>query len=264
MKPGILSTETGSEQYITTAMKKALKKIALFFATAVALVVVVLILFIVRSAIIRGNMTPVETSQLTDDVYVIKEKYVNMYLVRDGDDFIAIDAAISRGTVKSEMKKLGIDPDRVRAVFLTHSDADHAGGLRLFDKAEIYLPKDEEQLIDGRADRFLWVGNKIDVSDYKLVDDSPVKIGSLKVVPVAAPGHTPGTTCYQVNERYLFTGDVLRLYNGTLKSFPGFSNSNKRQARKSVNSVTGLKGVQYIFTGHYGYTDNYERAVKGR
>lgn len=245
-------------------MKKALKKIALLFATAVALVLVVLILFIVRSAMIRGNMTPVETSKLTEDVYAIKDKYVNMFLVSDGSDFIAIDAGISRGAVKDEMKKLGIDPDRVRALFLTHSDADHAGGMRLFDKAEVYLHKDEEQLIDGRAHRFLWVGNKIDASDYNLVDDRPVRTGNLKVVPVAAPGHTIGTVCYQVNDKYLFTGDVLRLYNGTIEKFPRFSNSNKRQARKSINRITDLQGVKYIFTGHYGYTDDYDNAVKKR
>jgi len=30
---------------------------------------------------------------------------------------------------------------------LTHSDFDHAGGLSLFENAEIYLSRDEEQMI---------------------------------------------------------------------------------------------------------------------
>ena len=41
---------------------------------------------------------------------------------------------IKKGAVKDELKKLEIDPDKVRAVLLTHSDGDHAGGISLFDK----------------------------------------------------------------------------------------------------------------------------------
>jgi len=88
-----------------------------------ALVIIYLIIF--KSSV--KKMTPVETARLTEDVYAVKDKYVNMYLVRDGNDFIAFDAGIKPGTIRGELKKLDIDPDRVKAVFLTHSDTDHAG-----------------------------------------------------------------------------------------------------------------------------------------
>lgn len=242
-------------------MKKVFGKLLRWLlGISISLIVLAIIYLVVFRSTIR-KMTPVETGQLTEDVFAIKDKYVNLYLVRDGNDFIAFDAGIKPGTVRSQMKKLGIDPDRVRAVFLTHTDSDHAGALSLFKKAEVYLHKDEEQMINGETGRMLWIGNRISTSDYLLLDDKKVRMGDVRIEPVPTPGHTTGLTCYIVNDIYLFTGDAVSLQNGIVGLFPKFINKNARRARKSVNNITGLDGVQYIFTAHHGYSANYESAV---
>jgi len=233
----------------------------LVLAGSVALIIVFMITYLVIAKSAMKKMMPVETRQVTEDVYSIKTKYVNMYLVKDGGHFIAIDAGTKKGAVKDELKKLDIDPDRVRAVLLTHSDNDHAGGISLFDKAVIYLPEDEEQVINGETGRFLWFGNKIDTENYKLLKDKSFRIGDLKIRLIPTPGHTAGSTCYIVNDRYLFTGDAVALDNGTIARFPKIINKNARKAKRSMNNLTGLDGVQYIFTAHYGYTDNYKSAT---
>jgi len=242
-------------------MKKFFKKLLLVLAGTVALIIVFMITYLVIAKSAMKKMMPVETRQVTEDVYSIKTKYVNMYLVRDGGHFIAIDAGTKKGAVKDELKKLDIDPDRVRAVLLTHSDNDHAGGISLFDKAVIYLPEDEEQVINGETGRFLWFGNKIDTENYKLLKDKSFRIGDLKIRLIPTPGHTAGSTCYIVNDKYLFTGDAVALDNGTIARFPKIINKNARKAKRSMNNLTGLDGVQYIFTAHYGYTDNYKAAT---
>jgi glyoxylase-like metal-dependent hydrolase (beta-lactamase superfamily II) len=242
-------------------MKKFFKKLLWVLAGIVAFIFVFMIAYLIIAKTAMKKMMPVETRQVTDDVYSVKTRYVNMYLVKDGDHFIAIDAGIKKGAVKDELKKLDIDPDRVRAVLLTHSDADHAGGISLFDKAVIYLPKDEEQVINGETGRFLWFGNKIDTDNYELLKDKSFRIGDLKIRLIPTPGHTAGSTCYIINDIYLFTGDALALDNGTIARFPGIINKNARKARRSMDNITGLEGVQYIFTAHYGYTDNYKAAT---
>jgi glyoxylase-like metal-dependent hydrolase (beta-lactamase superfamily II) len=224
-----------------------------------ALVIIYMIIF--RSSV--KKMTPVDTARLTEDVYAVKDKYVNMYLVRDGNDFIAFDAGIKPGTIRGELKKLDIDPDRVKAVFLTHSDTDHAGGISLFERAVIYIHEDEEQMINGETGRMLWIGNKLDAEDYVLIEDDPVRVGDLQIKPIPTPGHTTGLTCYRVNDIYLFTGDAVSLQNGVIGLFPKYINKNARRARRSVDNITGLEGVQYIFTGHHGYSSDYTSAVQG-
>jgi glyoxylase-like metal-dependent hydrolase (beta-lactamase superfamily II) len=242
-------------------MKKFFRKLLWVLAGIVSLIFVFMITYLIISKSAMKKMMPVETRQVTDEVYSVRTRYVNMYLVKDGDHFIAIDAGIKKGAVKDELKKLEIDPDRVRAVLLTHSDADHAGGINLFEKAVIYLPKDEEQVINGETGRFLWFGNKIDTENYKLLEDKSFKIGDVKIRLVPTPGHTAGSTCYIVNDKYLFTGDAVALHNGTIVRFPKIINKSSRKAGKSMKNITGLDGVQYIFTAHYGYTDNYIAAT---
>lgn len=242
-------------------MKKFFKKLLWVLAGIVSLIVVFMISYLIIAKSAMKKMMPVETRQVTDDVYSVRTRYVNMYLVKDGDYFIAIDAGIKKGAVKDELKKLDIDPDRVRAVLLTHSDSDHAGGINLFEKAVIYLPEDEEQVINGETGRFLWFGNKIDSENYKLLKDKSFRIGDVKIQMVPTPGHTAGSTCYIINDKYLFTGDALALDNGIIVRFPKIINKNARKAKKSMDKITGLDDVQYIFTAHYGYTDNYKAAT---
>lgn len=242
-------------------MKKFFKKLLWVLAGTVGLIIALMIAYLIIAKSSMKKMMPVETRQVTEDVYSIKTKYVNMYLVKDGGHYIAIDAGIKKGAVKDELKKLDIDPDRVRAVLLTHSDGDHAGGISLFDKAIIYLPEDEEQVINGETGRFLWFGNKIDTENYILLKDKSFRIGDLKIRLIPTPGHTAGSTCYIVNDKYLFTGDAVALDNGAIARFPKIINKNARKAKRSMNNLTGLDGVQYIFTAHYGYTDNYKAAT---
>lgn len=244
-------------------MKNFLTKLLKWLLVSVIIVVLVLIVFVMVSVFARKKMIPVETGLLTEDVYSVKDRYVNVYIVRDGNEFVAIDAGISSENVREQLKKLDINPDRVRAVFLTHTDSDHAGGLSLFRNATVCMHEDEEQMINGEAGRILWIGNKIDAADYILLDDKIVMTGNIRITPVPAPGHTSGLTCYRVNEKYLFTGDAVSLNKGAIGLFPKYINKNARMAVKSVENITALEGVQYIFTGHHGYSADYNGAVRG-
>jgi len=242
-------------------MKKFFRKILLFIGALVLIILLFFITYFVRTKSATKQMTPVETAQITTDVYAIKDGYVNMYLIKDGSQYIAIDAGNNKRDIKDEFQKLGIDPDQVRAVLLTHSDADQTGAISLFKDAKVYLPEDEEQLINGETGRFLFFGNKLDTKSYKLLDDEVIWIGGIKILPIPVPGHTPGSTCYVVNDKYLFTGDALSLQVSGIDLFPKFINKNARRAKKSMSKITDLNDVQYIFTGHYGYTDDYRSAV---
>jgi glyoxylase-like metal-dependent hydrolase (beta-lactamase superfamily II) len=242
-------------------MKKFFRKVLLFIGAVIILILIFFVTYLVRAKSQQRQMTPVETGQITNDVYAVKDGIVNMYLIKDGSEFIAIDAGQKNRTIKDEFQKLGLDPDQVRAVLLTHSDFDHVGAVSLYKNAKVYLPENEEQLINGETGRFLFFGNKLDIESYKLLDDNVLWIGSVKIMPIPAPGHTPGTTCYVINDRYLFTGDALRLQSGSIVPFPKFINKNARRARNSMDKLTNLDNVQYIFTGHYGYTDDYKSAV---
>ena len=102
-------------------MKKFFGKLGRWLLGIIVFLLVLAIIYMIvfRSSI--KKMTPADTARLTEDVYAVRDKYVNMYLVRDGNNFIAVDAGIKPRNIRGELKKLDIDPERVKAVFLTLS-----------------------------------------------------------------------------------------------------------------------------------------------
>jgi glyoxylase-like metal-dependent hydrolase (beta-lactamase superfamily II)/ACT domain-containing protein len=59
----------------------------------------------------------------------------NVYLFRDGDELTMIDAGhgIYYNDLKSLMRKHGMDPAKVRRIYVTHPDTDHAGASGYFE-----------------------------------------------------------------------------------------------------------------------------------
>ncbi len=202
------------------------------------------------------KMTPLETTDLFENIISIKDKYVNMYLIKDEDNYIAIDAGDDIDVIAEEFKKLKINPEKVIAVFLTHTDFDHVAAIELFKNADIYLSKQEEQLINGKTNRFYIVGNNLKREDYLLLEDRQVlNIGNTEIQGILVAGHTPGSTCYLINNEHLFIGDALSLKNGKIDRFNEMFNMDTETAVKSMNKLTNIPNVKYIFTAHYGYGD---------
>lgn len=113
-----------------------------------------------------------------------------------------------------------LEPDKVKAILLTHTDGDHVAGISLFKNAGIYLSRQEEQLLNGKKSRFFVFGNKIDTDKYNLVEDQQImNIEGIKIQGFLTPGHTPGSMCYLVNDTILFTGDALKLNQGKIEKF---------------------------------------------
>jgi glyoxylase-like metal-dependent hydrolase (beta-lactamase superfamily II) len=244
-------------------MKKTVKRTLI--VTGLILIPVVVFLgiriFEVKSEI--DKMTPLETKEIVQGVYSIKDSYVNLYLVKAAGRYIAFDSGNDPERVRKEMQKLNIDPADVAAVFLTHADSDHTGGLPLFQNAIVYLSNEEEQMIDGRTPRFLIFKNKLNRKHVSLNDNEIIKVDSLNVTAILTPGHTPGSMCYLVDGRLLFTGDSMSLKSGRADIFSKTINMDSDTQRESLKKLARLTGVQTIFTAHFGMSDSFEKAFEG-
>jgi len=219
--------------------------------------------YLVRAKLEMKKLAPVETKEVVSNIFSVKDTFVNLFLIRDSTQYIAIDAGNDLNAVSGEMKKLNIDPDKIIALFLTHTDGDHVAAIKLFKNANVYLSRPEEQLLTGKKSRFLIFGTKIDTKTYSLVDDQQIiTIGKTKIKGILTPGHTPGSMCYLVNDKYLFTGDALSLKNGKIDRFNELFNTDSKTAYTSMANITGLQGVEYIFTAHHGFSNDYKNAVK--
>lgn len=210
-----------------------------------------------------NGFTPLETGKVVDSIYVVKDEVSNMFILQDSTGYIVFDCGNDSKIVSEEMEKLGINPNEVTTVFLTHTDGDHIGALSLFGKAKLYIPKEEEKMLNGEKSRFLWFGNALPRTDYTLVDNRElVKVGNLKIQAILAPGHTSGMSAYLVDDKYLFTGDIMSLQNGKMAPIPSIFNTDNNKANASQDIIRHIPNVKYIFTAHWGYTDNYKEAME--
>jgi glyoxylase-like metal-dependent hydrolase (beta-lactamase superfamily II) len=244
-------------------MKKTYKRIFSGLGVFILVLVLLSVGYLIKARSIMKGMTTAETSEIAKNVFSIKDSFVNLYLVKNGEHYIAIDAGKDKGVIQQELNKLKIDTDKIDAVLLTHTDGDHVAGISLFKNASIYISKQEEQLLNGEKSRFFLFGNKIDSKSYKLIEDQQIlSIEGIKIQGFLVPGHTPGSMCYLINDTLMFTGDALRIEQGKVEKFYAFFNMDTETATHSIGKIVRIPGVQYIFTAHNGFANNFTNAIK--
>ena len=244
-------------------MNKILKRVLIIMGIIVVVMALVFGGFYLKIKSLTLEFNPIETGRVVDDIFAVGDDYANLFIVQDSMQYIVIDCGTDKANVAEQLKKLGIAPEEVVAVFLTHTDGDHVGALDLFSKSKLYMAKEEEEMINGKKSKFLCFGNAIPRTDYILLEDCEVvQIGNLTVEGILVPGHTSGTMAYLINEKYLFTGDILSLKDGKMAPIPAFFDMDNAQAIKSMDIIRHIPTAEYIFTAHWGYADDYKAVVK--
>jgi glyoxylase-like metal-dependent hydrolase (beta-lactamase superfamily II) len=147
---------------------------------------------------------------------------VNMYVVKTKEGTVVIDTGFGAGILEG-LQKLGIAPESVKAVILTHTHGDHTGGLlkdgkAVFPNAALYLSAKE-------LDFWNKGGGANFVKAYKVTTFEPSELGAAQpkpssalpltgITPFAAYGHTPGHTVYLVEsegQKLLIAGDLVNV-----------------------------------------------------
>lgn len=213
------------------------------------------------------------------NIIAMKNQINNLFFIPQGGDWIVIDAGSDAETVKREMKKMSIDGDRVKGVFLTHTDYDHVAAIVLFPNAVIYMSEQEKQMIDGSVYRQLFKKNKLPrlsdsneivyLSEHKMVEaitswneaDADETSGyqqdvlcKHRVRMILAPGHTKGSAMYVVDEKYLFTGDAFKTTGDRILLHP--YTMDRKQAKETIHRIKEeLNKYEKVFTAHYGMVE---------
>jgi hydroxyacylglutathione hydrolase len=244
-------------------MQKQTKTILWVTGIALALLIVAVVFLLARFFAETGKMKALETGAITVGVYAVKDGYVNLFLVKGTDGYIAIDGGDHPGHIAKELQKLKITEDQVKAVFLTHTDRDHIAALKLFGKEKVYISRDEEQMINGKTPRFFSLFKNSLPVRYEMMDDGQiVDLAGVKIKGILTPGHTPGSMCYLANDRFLFTGDNLSLKDGRADLFNDLFNMDSELQKKSLHKLKNIADVKFVFTSHYGSTDDPKRAFE--
>ena len=139
----------------------------------------------------------------------------NAFLVRLSGKNILIDTGYGRNLFDN-LKSVGVSPEQVDAILITHAHGDHIGGLlkdgqAAFPNAELYISKAENDNITGNARNAVEAyKSKLRIFEPKETDANPdVLLAGIRAI--AAYGHTPGHTLYMIesgSEKFLIWGDL--------------------------------------------------------
>lgn len=229
----------------------------------IAAIALYLTYFGIRFYIELQLLKPMDTAEIIENIFVVRDGYANMFFVKTSEQYIAIDAGKNPKNVEKEINKLNIPLEKVSAVFITHSDYDHIASVNLFPNAQIYISKEEEKMIDGSTFRLLISKNKFK-ADYKTLENNGIiKVENTTIEGILVPGHTYGLMCYLINGKYLFTGDAIGLKNGKVKILNHFFNKDSKMLRQSLIKLSERTEIQYIFTAHFKFSDDFNYAFEG-
>ena len=210
-------------------------------------------------------MKPLNNQIFDENIYCIRDKDVNCFLVKTDMGFLAIDSGyMDSNNVRAGLKQFAIDPMLVTDVFLTHLDIDHAGGMNkdsniVFPNARIHLSHEEEKYLTGEYCRKTIVGYKcklpIKLSGYNCFDDNElINISGNTIKTILSPGHTLGHTAFILNDKYLFSGDSIIANKEGGYLFFDFWNQDVTLNKESVHKLKSIcqDNIEYVITSHSG------------
>jgi glyoxylase-like metal-dependent hydrolase (beta-lactamase superfamily II) len=189
-------------------------------------------------------------------IIAIKDHVVNIFLYQISDKYILFDAGLDIFNVKKQFDILGVNPDNVIAVFLTHTDIDHRASISLFQNAIVYISEEEEIMLNWKISRSFLVKNKLSRTYKTIKNNETLVINDTKIKAIVTPGHTIGSTCFLVNKKYLFTGDAVFIHKNNINPYNRLFNMNTNMSNESLSKLTKIKNIDILFTAHYGVSEN--------
>lgn len=222
----------------------------------------------------RGGPPPreswyAEPAQVGDNLYFLGTMDHNSFaLVAESGDIIVIDALFDYATpaeIVGGLETLGLDPNDVRYVVISHAHGDHDGGVKyLQDKIPgvtiLYGEGDWPSVTARGAAGAVRSGPQNDGTDERVVSAGDQDV-SVRLVTM--PGHTPGTLSFLFE--FEDGGDPIRVayVGGTAISFtntdPAYYDEYIESSAKFAHAAEAF-GATALMSNHSEFDLGYLRS----
>lgn len=214
---------------------------------------------------------PLNTGVIDERVKCVREFVANIFFYTKNGATIMIDAGYNYERLSEKMAWLGLKPEEIRHILITHQDTDHVGAVErdsggLFRHAALYIGEIENKYLTKEVRRKVYGGwyklPYVEIENEKVLlkDGQVFEIAGIKIECILVPGHTWGHMVYLIDDTYLFTGDTI--WFGP-RGGCSFLDSLAEDNALSVKSLAALERLlrgrglnPIVITGHTGWSDD--------
>jgi metallo-beta-lactamase class B len=188
----------------------------------------------------------IEPAKVFDNLYFVGSKIHNSWALTSNEGIILIDTLYtynSEEEIVGGLKKLGLDPAKVKYVIISHAHPDHVGGAKLMQD------RYGSRIVMGGPD---WASIEKSVNGYPegkpkrdiVADDGQkIALGDTAVTLIATPGHTPGTLSmiFTVKDNgkpltVAYSGGTAFNFPSTVANFDAYIKSQTKMAAAAASA----------------------------
>lgn len=196
----------------------------------------------------------------------------NVYLIDGGSEVALIDtgSGLDPDKIIDNINRIGVEPEKIKKLFLTHAHADHAGGVHAFTnnfQSEVYLHEAEVDALETADEEALALSvaklqgyyppdyklARTDVG-FRLKGGEILSVGKFNLEVIYTPGHSVGSVSYlleHLDQRILFSGDYIFL--GGKVNLLNCIGSSLEQYREHIHKLADLD-LDCLMPGHFAFT----------
>jgi len=207
-------------------------------------------------------MPPAALERVTDRVYRIRDRFVNLYVV-DAGRVVLVDTGTKAAgpRIREGFRELGKEVADIAYVLLTHHHVDHvgtAGVWKLEAGADLAIHQDDAKVLAGEERRRgtgVGVRGKVTAfvagllsramavspvrADRVLLGRGTVELLGLDFEAIPARGHTLGSCAFLLaSEGVLFAGDAVNARGG--RSAPPWSVEDAPAAAETYRAIMAM------------------------
>ena len=194
--------------------------------------------------------------RVTDEVYALDSTQGNYTNLITGEENILVDTGRhgqGKGILK-DLKAIGIKPDDVQHILVTHHDVDHVGSLASLEKstgAKVWASEKDIPYICGIKGRLgiKWlISVLMPLKKPEKITPYPEdqRIGDIEIIPT--PGHTPGHVAL-IYKDVLMVGDLIKTSRGKIAPMSSFMNWDDEIIKESIHKINNYN-FRWICPAH--------------
>lgn len=206
-----------------------------------------------------------EPARVFDNLYFVGGSVHSSWAITTSEGIIIIDTLYpynSEEAIVGGLQRLGLDPEDIRYVIISHAHGDHIGGAQMLQErygARVVMGGPDWDLVERYPNRYQSMAPRRDIV---ATDGMEITLGDVTVRLWETPGHTPGTLSYTFTVREQGRPVSVAYSGGTAFNFvndtpePGIRNFQSYiDAQRHIAEQAARAGATVLLSNHSEFDD---------